>query len=128
VTTHSQIGQLAIYFVVLLPFFVALSAPGILVASLFARRWRAIVKWKPLEYAFIVPLVLIWYSFFAETPGKTWANLALEPVLIGFAAIPYVCIRRFGDRGWHGYVIAMAVCSLAVALMTRYVPMIPCQE
>jgi hypothetical protein len=125
---HNQVGQVAVYFVVLLPFFVALSAPGILVASLCARRWSGVIKWRPFEYAFIVPLVLIWFSFFAWAPGKTWANFALEPLLIGFTAIPYVCIRRYGFRGWQGYVVAMAVCSLAVVLMTRAIPTIPCAE
>jgi hypothetical protein len=127
-TTHIQISQLAMYFVVLLPLLVGLSAPGIFLASLIARRWRGIVRWRLWEYALFVPLVLIWYSSFALSGGKTWANLALEPLLIGFAALPYVCIRRFGDRGWRGYVIAMAVCGLAVELIARYIPMIPCSE
>jgi hypothetical protein len=127
-TPHNQIGQLAVYFVTLLPLFVGLAAPGILLASLFARRWRVVVKWKPWEYAFIVPLVLIWFSLFAGAPGKTWYNLALEPLLIGLTAVPYVCIRRYCSRGWQGYFIAMAVCSLAVVLMTRTIPTIPCAE
>ena len=127
-TPRSQAGQVAVYFVVLLPFFIGLAAPGILLASLFARRWHDVIKWRPIEYGFMIPLVLIWFSFFAWAPGKTWANLAMEPFLVGLAAVPYVCIRRYSHRGWRGYMIAMAVCSLAVVLMTRIIPMIPSQE
>jgi hypothetical protein len=126
--THGQTVQLATQFVVLLPFFVALSAPGILFATFLARRWRGAVKWKSSEYAFIVPLILVWYLLFYGAAGKTWANFALEPFLVGLTAIVYVCVRRYADSGCLGYVIAMTVCSLAVALITWCVPSIPCAE
>ena len=126
--TRSQAGQLATYFVVFLPFFIALSAPGILLATVLARRWRGTVKWRPSEYAFIVPLILVWFFLFAGAGGKTWANLALEPFLVGFTAVLYVCVRRCSDRGRLGCAIAMTVCTLAVVGITLSVPMIPCSE
>jgi hypothetical protein len=132
VTRNSRdILQLVQTLVMILPVVCPLLCTGILAAALLARRWRDKIAWSSLEFLFAAPAVAIWYSGFCFGRGKTWGNLLVEPVLLGFSAVAYVLIRRSNPSRILGRLTTLAgfsLCCVAAFLIGRSFPMIPFPE